>query len=79
VASRGPVSGSGGGLAGSQTSLTYAYASSATIRIATSDLNNTAGFNLGLIAVSGVTFDASGNPNFDNIDRDLLTAVTRDR
>jgi Trypsin-like peptidase domain len=56
--------------AGSQSSLGFAYASGATIRIATSDLNNSTGFNFGVIAVSGVTFDAAGKANFDNIHRD---------
>lgn len=57
--------------AASQTSLTYAYASGATIRINTADLGNTQSFNFGVFAVSGVTFDASGNPVFTNIHRDL--------
>ena len=58
--------------AASQTSLTYVYGTAgATIHISAADLNKTKAFNFGVIAVSGVTFDATGNPNFDNIHRDL--------
>ena len=58
--------------AASQSSLTYVYGSAgATIHISAADLNKTRAFNFGVIAVSGVTFDATGNPNFDNIHRDL--------
>jgi hypothetical protein len=56
----------------SQTSLTFVYGTAgATIHISAADLNKTKGFNFGTIAVSGITFDAAGNPNFDNIHRDL--------
>jgi hypothetical protein len=59
-------------LAPSQTSLTFVYGSAgATIHVSAADLNKTKGFNFGTIAVSGVTVDAAGNPNFDNIHRDL--------
>ncbi|MGE5273788.1 MAG: hypothetical protein ACM3QU_08525 [Verrucomicrobiota bacterium] len=58
--------------ASSQTSLTYVYGTAgATIHISAADLNKTKAFNFGVIAVSGVTFDAAGSPNFDNIHRDL--------
>ena len=55
----------------SQASLTYVYGSAgATIHISAADLNRAKAFNFGVIAVSGVTFDAAGNANFDNIHRD---------
>lgn len=55
----------------SQASLNYAYGTTgATIHISAADLNKTKAFNFGIIAVSGVTFDAAGNANFDNIHRD---------
>jgi hypothetical protein len=55
----------------SQASLTYAYSNGATIRISAADLGKTKGINFGVVAVAGVTFDAAGNPNFDNEHRDL--------
>jgi hypothetical protein len=55
----------------SQTSLTYAYSNGATIRVSAADLGRTKGINFGVVAVSGVTFDAAGNPVFDNEHRDL--------
>jgi hypothetical protein len=59
-------------LAPAQTSLTFVYGTAgATIHVSAAELNKTKGFNFGTIAVSGVTFDAAGNPNFDNIHRDL--------
>ena len=59
-------------LAPAQTSLTFVYGSAgATIHVSAAELNKTKGFNFGTIAVSGVTVDAAGNPNFDNIHRDL--------
>ena len=58
--------------AAAQASLTFVYGSAgATIHVSAAELNKTKGFNFGTIAVSGVTFDAAGNPNFDNIHRDL--------
>jgi hypothetical protein len=55
----------------SQASLTFVYGTAgATIHISAADLNKTKGFNFGVIAVSGLTFDATGNANFDNIHRD---------
>jgi hypothetical protein len=55
----------------SQTSLNFVYGTAgATIHISAADLGKTKGFNFGVIAVSGVTFDAAGNANFDNIHRD---------
>jgi hypothetical protein len=55
-----------------QTSLTYVYGTAgATIHVSAAELNKTRAFNFGVIAVSGVTFDAAGNPNFDAIHRDL--------
>src|SRR5262245_24641305 len=57
--------------AAAQSSLTYVYGTAgATIRISAADLNKTKGFNFGVAAVSGVTFDATGNPNFDNTHQD---------
>lgn len=54
----------------SQTSLTYAYANGATIHVSAADLGKTKGFKFGVIAVSGVTTDPMGNPDFTNIHRD---------
>jgi hypothetical protein len=55
----------------SQTSLTYAYGSTgATIHISAADLGKTKAFNFGVVAASGVTVDANGNPNFDNVHQD---------
>ena len=54
----------------SQTSLTFAYSSGATIHISAADLGKPKAVNFGVFAVSGVTFDASGNPVFDAIHRD---------
>ncbi len=57
--------------AASQASLNYVYGTAgATIHVSAADLGKTKGFNFGIIAVSGVTFDAAGNANFDNIHRD---------
>ena len=54
-----------------QTSLTYAYGpTGATIHISAADLGKTKAFNFGVIAASGVTVDANGNPNFDNVHQD---------
>jgi hypothetical protein len=54
--------------AASQASLTYAYApTGATIHASAADLGKTKGFNFAVIVASGVTFDAAGNANFDNI------------
>lgn len=55
----------------SQASLTYAYSSGATIRVSAADLGRTKGINFGVEAVSGVTFDATGNPVFDGVHRDF--------
>jgi hypothetical protein len=58
--------------AASQSSLTFVYGSAgATIHVSAADLNKAKAFNFGVIAVSGVTFDAAGNANFDSIHRDL--------
>jgi hypothetical protein len=58
--------------AASQTSLTFAYASTgATIHVSAADLGRTKGINFGTEAVSGVTVDAAGDPNFDNLHVDL--------
>jgi hypothetical protein len=54
--------------AASQSSVTFAYdATGATIRASASDLGKTKGFNFGVIAVSGIALDASGNPDFSNV------------
>ncbi|HEY7604440.1 MAG TPA: hypothetical protein VH760_09270 [Gaiellaceae bacterium] len=55
----------------SQTSLTYAYTNGATIRVSAADLGGPKAINFGVVAVSGVTFDAAGNPVFDAVHRDL--------
>jgi len=57
--------------ASSQASLTYAYSNGATIRVSAAELGRTKAINFGVVAVSGLTFDASGNPVFDNEHRDL--------
>ena len=55
----------------SQTSLTYAFSSGATIHISAADLGKTKGINFWVVAGSGVTLDASGNPVADpNLPRD---------
>jgi hypothetical protein len=57
--------------AAAQSSLTYVYGTAgATVHISAADLNKTKGFNFGVAAVSGVTFDAAGNPNFDTTHQD---------
>jgi hypothetical protein len=56
--------------AASQTSLTYVYANGATIHVSASDLGKTKGFKFGVVAISGITTDATGNPDFTNIHRD---------
>jgi hypothetical protein len=54
--------------AASQSSVTFAYdATGATIRASASDLGKTKGFNFGVIAVSGIALDASGNPDFTKV------------
>jgi hypothetical protein len=54
-----------------QTSLTYSYAATGpTIRISAADLGRTKVLRFSVIAVSGVTFDANGNPVYTNIQRD---------
>lgn len=52
----------------SQASLTYSYdATGATIHINGADLSNTKGFSFSVVAQSGITYDASGNPtNLDS-------------
>lgn len=56
----------------SQSSLTYAYApTGATIHASAADLGKTKAFNFAVIVASGVTVDASGNANFDNILTDV--------
>ena len=51
----------------SQSSLTFAYdATGATIHVSASDLSKTKGINLQAFAISGITIDASGNPDFTN-------------
>lgn len=54
-----------------QSSLTSGYdATGATLRINSSDLGNTRGFNFGVLAISGITYDTTGNPNFTNAHSD---------
>ena len=61
----------------SQTSLTFAYASTgATIHVSAADLGRAKGISFGVEAVSGVAVDAAGNPNFDNVHVDLATDPT---
>jgi hypothetical protein len=65
--------GSGGyTFAQSQASLTYGYdATGATIRINAADMGKTKGFNFSAFAGSGITTDASGNPDYTNVQADL--------
>jgi hypothetical protein len=57
--------------ASSQTSLTYAYATTgATIHVSAADLGKTKAFKFGVIAFSGYAVDASGNPDLTNLKRD---------
>ena len=52
-------------------SLTYSYdATGATIRIAAVDLGKTKAFNFAVVALSGITLDAQGNPDFTKIHRE---------
>lgn len=54
-----------------QADLTYSYdTTGATIHVSQGDLGGTKGFNFGIIAVSGITVDASGNPDFTNAHQD---------
>jgi hypothetical protein len=63
-------------LASSQTSLVYSYATTGpTIRLRAADLGRTKGFRFSAIAVSGVTTDASGNPDYSKIHRDAAPDV----
>jgi hypothetical protein len=56
----------------SQASLTFSYTSAGpTIRVSASDLGKTKAPNFFVIAVSGITVDASGNLDFTNIHRDI--------
>lgn len=51
----------------SQTSLTYTYdATGATIHVNASDLGGTRAISFAAIAISGITIDAQGNPDFTN-------------
>jgi hypothetical protein len=53
--------------ASSQASVTFAYdATGATIRASANDLGKTKAFNFFAVAVSGITLDANGNPDFTN-------------
>jgi hypothetical protein len=54
----------------SQTSLTFAYNSGATIRLSANDLGKPKAIKFGVLAVSGVAVDAAGNPILDNVHRD---------
>ena len=49
----------------SQSSVTYSYdATGATIRASAADLGATKAFNFFTVAISGITTDAAGNPDF---------------
>ena len=57
--------------AASQTSLTYAYAPTGpTIHVNASDLGHTHGIDFLVRALSGITFDAQGNPDLTNAHED---------
>ena len=56
----------------SATTVTYGYdATGATIRVGVQDLDGTKAINFGVDAISGITVDASGNPDFTNAHDDL--------
>lgn len=58
--------------ASSQTSLTYAYASTGpTIRVSSVELGRTKAFRFGTLAASGFAVDANGNPDTTNEHDDL--------
>ncbi len=51
----------------SQSSLTYSYdATGASIHVSAADLGATKGFKFAVLAASGITIDANGNPDFTN-------------
>jgi hypothetical protein len=55
----------------SQTSLTFGYdPTGATIRVNANELGRTKGFNFAVLAISGITTDPSGNPDFTNAHSD---------
>jgi hypothetical protein len=57
--------------AASQSSLTFTYtANGPVIKVSAADLNKTKGFNFSVVAASGFTVDAAGNPDFSNVHRD---------
>jgi hypothetical protein len=57
--------------ASSQTSLIYTYAATGpTIRIRAAELGGTRSFRFGVVAASGVTVDANGQPDITNVHRD---------
>lgn len=55
----------------SQSSLTFGYdPTGATLRVGAADLGGTKGINFGTFAVSGITTDPNGDPNFSNAHED---------
>jgi hypothetical protein len=59
-----------------QADLTYTYdATGATIRLSQGDLAGTKGFNFGILAFSGITLDAQGNPDFTNAHSDAAPDI----
>jgi hypothetical protein len=59
-------------VASSQSSVVYSYDSTgATIRASAADLGGTKAFNFAIDAVSGITTDASGNPDFSKAHDDF--------
>jgi hypothetical protein len=55
-----------------QTTLVFSFANgAATIKLNASELGATKRFGFGVFAVSGITLDPTGDPNFDNIRLDL--------
>ena len=56
--------------AASQASLTYSYASGATIHISAADLGKTKALAFAALAFSGFAIDANGNPDDTNLKRD---------
>jgi hypothetical protein len=66
-----PWTGSGYGNAVATPSLTYSYtATGATIHVSDSALGSSKAFNFVAFAASGITVDATGNPDFTNIQVD---------
>jgi hypothetical protein len=59
--------------ASAQSSLTFTYAATGpTIRVSASDLGKTKGLKFAVLAVSGLTFNTQGEPDFTNVHADAV-------